>query len=386
MKEQQPFFSIVIPTRNRHETLLYSIKTILQQNFTDYELIICDNHSSQETKETVDSFDSEKIRYIRSNQPLSMTENWELSLSHVTGKYITVIADNDGFIDGSLNFLFELLTKNNFPEIIRWEKNEFIWPDIGTKQKNQLILRTNPRAEMLNSQDVISKILIGKKKFQMLPMIYNSIISTSLVKKLKTKTGRVFNSISPDLYTGFSFAYLSKSYLSIDTPITVGGTSAKSNGLNFMKKSNEIVDEFKALSTVSFAPIHPDIPFVKTIFVGIYDSFLRSQESLKINIGTIDKREWIDNIISTVVVYDENERDSAIEKIKKSFPNDAELSTYINEKLMLHLIPIKQLKNLKVKFGFFKDILYLDGNKLNINNIYDASKYMAHFYNYSQKK
>lgn len=382
MEELQPFFSIVIPTRNRHEMLFYSIKTILQQSFTNYELIICDNNSSQETQEVASSFDSEKIKYIRSNQSISMTENWELAVSHAAGKYIAVIADNDGFIDGSLTFLFKLLQKRDFPEVIRWEKNEFIWPDIGTEQNNQLVLRTNPRAEVLNSNDIILNVLAGEMKFQMLPMIYNSIISISLIKKIKAETGRVFNSISPDLYTGFSFSYLSKSYLSINIPITVGGTSAKSNGLNCMKKSNQIVDEFKALSEASFSPIHPDVPFIKTIFSGIYDSFLRAQEDLNIDIGIIDKRKWVDKLISTVVVYDESERDRVIDKIKKSFPNDIELSTYIDEKIMLDAIPIKQLEEVKVTFGFFKDILYLDGNKLNINNIYDASTYMANFYNY----
>ena len=39
----KPFFSIVIPTRNRHDTLHYSIETVLQQNFDDYEIFGNDN-------------------------------------------------------------------------------------------------------------------------------------------------------------------------------------------------------------------------------------------------------------------------------------------------------------------------------------------------------
>ena len=41
MQTKNPFFSIVIPTRNRADTLKYTIKTILNQDFQDYEIIIC---------------------------------------------------------------------------------------------------------------------------------------------------------------------------------------------------------------------------------------------------------------------------------------------------------------------------------------------------------
>ena len=60
---KNPFFSIVIPTRNRADTLKYTIKTILNQDFQDYEIIICNNNSVDDTEEIVKKF-SDKRRSL----------------------------------------------------------------------------------------------------------------------------------------------------------------------------------------------------------------------------------------------------------------------------------------------------------------------------------
>ena len=63
---KNPFFSIVIPTRNRADTLKYTIKTILNQDFQDYEIIICNNNSVDDTEEIVKKFSVKWIKYLKS--------------------------------------------------------------------------------------------------------------------------------------------------------------------------------------------------------------------------------------------------------------------------------------------------------------------------------
>jgi len=77
---ETPFFSIVIPTRNRADTLKYTIKTILNQDFQDYEIIICNNNSVDDTEEIVKQFLDKRIKYLKSNIDLSMSDNWELAI------------------------------------------------------------------------------------------------------------------------------------------------------------------------------------------------------------------------------------------------------------------------------------------------------------------
>ena len=63
-KMSNPRFSIVIPTRERAETLWHTLHACLAQRFDSYEIFVCDNCSSAATKETVKSFESRKIKYI----------------------------------------------------------------------------------------------------------------------------------------------------------------------------------------------------------------------------------------------------------------------------------------------------------------------------------
>jgi len=73
-----PFFSIVIPTRQRHDTLQYAIQTVLNQSYEDFELIIMDNMSTEETRLVVESFQDDRIKYHRS----SLSFFWEMMMGY----------------------------------------------------------------------------------------------------------------------------------------------------------------------------------------------------------------------------------------------------------------------------------------------------------------
>ena len=57
--------TIIIPTRERATTLYWAIKTCLNQDYENLEVIICDNFSSDNTREVVAEFESDKrVRYL----------------------------------------------------------------------------------------------------------------------------------------------------------------------------------------------------------------------------------------------------------------------------------------------------------------------------------
>ena len=64
-----PFFSIIIPTRNRFETLPYAIQTVLEQSFDSYELIISDNSDASNvyTEKLVKEYPAEKKNKVLSS-------------------------------------------------------------------------------------------------------------------------------------------------------------------------------------------------------------------------------------------------------------------------------------------------------------------------------
>ena len=55
---------VIIPTYNREGTLLRAVNSVLSQSFTDLELIVVDDGSTDHTRELVESIKDNRLRYI----------------------------------------------------------------------------------------------------------------------------------------------------------------------------------------------------------------------------------------------------------------------------------------------------------------------------------
>lgn len=83
-----PTVSIVLPTYNRAHILKKSIDSVLNQTYTDFELIIVDDCSTDNTKELVDSFQDERIKYFYSECNLGAAGARNLGASKASAPYL----------------------------------------------------------------------------------------------------------------------------------------------------------------------------------------------------------------------------------------------------------------------------------------------------------
>jgi glycosyltransferase involved in cell wall biosynthesis len=90
-----PLVSIIIPTYNRAVYLKEAIESVLAQTFTNFELIILDNHSTDNTPEVVSGFSDPRIKYIRHECNIRTHANWTYGIYLAQGEYISVICDDD---------------------------------------------------------------------------------------------------------------------------------------------------------------------------------------------------------------------------------------------------------------------------------------------------
>lgn len=91
-----PRFSVAIPTYNRRASFLpQAIEGVLQQSFTDFELIISDNGSSDGTREYVQSLQDPRIRYVRREPTVSAGEHFALVMQEAVGEYVILHQDDD---------------------------------------------------------------------------------------------------------------------------------------------------------------------------------------------------------------------------------------------------------------------------------------------------
>lgn len=102
MALQEPKVSVILPTYNRAETLGRAIKSVLDQTFGDFELIIVDDGSTDNTAEVVNSFRDPRVRYVRleTNRGAAAARNMGIKLAR--GDYIAFQDSDDEWLPEKL--------------------------------------------------------------------------------------------------------------------------------------------------------------------------------------------------------------------------------------------------------------------------------------------
>ena len=93
-----PKFSVVIPTRERPDTLVYALRTAVEQTFDDVEILVHESGDDARVTDVVSQYGDGRTRLVKTGHPVSMPENWERALSCAAGDYITFIGDDDGLL------------------------------------------------------------------------------------------------------------------------------------------------------------------------------------------------------------------------------------------------------------------------------------------------
>ena len=97
-----PKVSVIIPTHNRAHLLNRAVQSIFNQTFQDFEIIITDDASTDNTEDLVKSFNDERIQYYRheKNQGGSAARN--TSMKHASGEYFAFLDSDDEWLPHKL--------------------------------------------------------------------------------------------------------------------------------------------------------------------------------------------------------------------------------------------------------------------------------------------
>ena len=116
--EGTPFFSVIIPTYNRSKSIKSAINSILNQSFQDFEVVVVDDGSTDNTRDVVSLLmeNDNRIRYFyKENEERSIARNY--GISNARGKYVNFLDSDDMAYPQHLELGYLLLRKNNFPEV-----------------------------------------------------------------------------------------------------------------------------------------------------------------------------------------------------------------------------------------------------------------------------
>jgi len=87
-------FSVVICTYNRRHRVVQAIHSVLEQTFPDFDVVVVDDGSVDDTKDVIAAIDDERVRYVyRDNGGLSAARN--TGVANSSGRYVTFLDDDD---------------------------------------------------------------------------------------------------------------------------------------------------------------------------------------------------------------------------------------------------------------------------------------------------
>ncbi len=104
-----PLISVVIPTYNRACDLERALKSVQFQTFTNWEVLIVDNHSDDNTDDVVSGFNDPRMRLFKIHNNGVIAASRNMGISHAIGEYIAFLDSDDWWTPAKLRLSLEAL-------------------------------------------------------------------------------------------------------------------------------------------------------------------------------------------------------------------------------------------------------------------------------------
>lgn len=111
MKKNQPLISIIIPTYNRGNLLRRCLKSVLSQKYENWEAIVVDNYSQDNTDDIIKEFCDSRIKFYKNHNygVISISRNFGIEKSK--GEWICFLDSDDYWLPNKLNYIVRNCTK-----------------------------------------------------------------------------------------------------------------------------------------------------------------------------------------------------------------------------------------------------------------------------------
>ena len=106
--------SIIMPTYNCAKFIGETIKSVIAQTYSNFELIIVDDCSKDNTKDVVNSFDDERIKYYKLEKNSGAAVARTTAMNMAKGKYMAFLDSDDLWMENKLEHQLKFMKDNNY--------------------------------------------------------------------------------------------------------------------------------------------------------------------------------------------------------------------------------------------------------------------------------
>lgn len=366
-----PKFTVIIPTRERCDTLRWSLKTCVEQNYENLEILVSDNFSQDASREVVASYTDQRIRYINTGKRLSMSHNWEFALAHATGDYVTIIGDDDGLMPNGLDYAREVINDTGTDALI-CKKPLYYWPNVRADDyRNVLVVSTEDTLEKKDSGQVLENVT-RFRAMDDLPMIYDGFVKKDVLDRVKAMSGRFFNSQVPDYYSGIALLGALPDYYHSLRPFLIQGISGHSIGASYLVQSATTATAANRFYAEENIPFHPNLIQAPVVDILVAESLLRAKDNVRTPLDfSFDEKVLVDKAMETAVPMTPEkyaEVVAGVEHIGKTY----NIRDHAAAAIARNPNSPVESKVFQMGYNFIRKILAVRMDENKVSNIYEA--------------
>lgn len=262
-----PLITVIIPTRERIETLRSTVSTALDQKSRRFEVLVSDNASSDGTTEFVSSIADQRLRYVNTGRRLSMSANWDFALEHARGEYVVVIGDDDAVLPGALDRLIIDMERNP-SDVYSWPKHVYVWPDSERGAYVESFAAQVGGRSLDLAERSMRVLAMGGWGHYALPSMYHSLVARRIPDEMRQRFGHVYHAALPDVFMALCVPAFATMAWDVGYSVTAHGRSSKANGWVATPNQQPIqIHRFiKEYGDYQLHPsLYPDIPMMANL-------------------------------------------------------------------------------------------------------------------------
>jgi hypothetical protein len=249
-----------MPTRNRAHLLPYALRSALEQEFDDFDVVVVANNCTDGTRDVVAGFDDRRIRYHETDRTLSMPDNWDLAWTLAEGQYVVDLPDDDALVPSALRLIAEQI-RDGAPPIISWEDAPYYYPGWNDPaMENLLLVFFHGDVPVEDVPMRVYREQCARFTFAWsspLPKMLNCAANRDMLNAWRARLGRLFFPIAPDYSFAWIVSHVFPSIRVIHRPLNVRGISEASIGsqAGLGAAAREFFREFDDPNLFAGAPI-----------------------------------------------------------------------------------------------------------------------------------
>lgn len=296
---QIPFFSVIIPTRNRPDLFKDALQSVLLQDFDDFEVLVSDNSTDDNTQVTIEPFlNNSKLTVFRTDGNLSMPKHWEFITQKARGRYVLIVTDRSVLKQLALSTIHAAIS-SSVQEVLVCSWRWSLFDDDFSREYADFPMIKEGVIVNLTSQEIAQNFVNRHEGYPYdLPRTLNSCYRNDIATDIRNQHGALFFPISPDYTSAFLLLAHTEQVLFLDTALFISqGLSASNGG----KCQGSMAATESYLNTLSISDYYSHVPIKKPLVEStIFEDFLAMRELAGGELSNVEMN-WVEYFVRCYV-------------------------------------------------------------------------------------